>query len=201
MSVSELASRDRRALVYGGALFLVLVLAFKAVPAWLAWRSGSIAGAAELSAELGRSRLAIRGVRGALDTTEARVARLRAAAPTLLVVQTPSEAPAQLTDVIREAARLSGMEIETAESRVDSAGGPGLRHVVATVQGTADVAGLAALLYRLEGGEPVLAVREFSVQQQNVAVPSDGVEALRVRLSVEGLAMVRGDGRDEGTER
>lgn len=190
MSAADLAPRDRRALAFGGTLFLALVLTLKGVPAWLAWREDSIASATELSAELGRARLAIRGVRGALDSTEARVARFRAAGPSLLVVPTPAEAPALLTDVVREAARLSGVEVESLESRVDSTGGRGLRHVVATVQGTGDVAGLATLLYRLEGNETLLAVRELSVTPQAVSAPPDAVEALKIRLTIEGLAIV-----------
>jgi hypothetical protein len=197
MSPADLAPRDRRTLALGGAVLLFLLLAFRGVPAWLAWRTEATTSAAELSRELQQTQLAIRGVRGALDTTEARVARLKAAAPALLVVEAPSEAPALLADVVREAARLSGVAVESLESRVDSAGGARLPHVVATVQGTGDVSGLSAFLHRLEGNATLLAVRELSVQPQSVGTPRDAVESLRIRMIIEGLAVVRGG---EGSE-
>jgi hypothetical protein len=191
VSTGEFATRDRRALMLGVGAVLLLLLAFRGVPAWLAWRSDSMASAAELGAELSRARAAVRDVRGALDTTQARVARFRAAGPSFLVARTPAEAPEVLAELVREAARLSSVEVQSVESVVDTAGGPALRHVVATVQGTGDVYGVAALLYRLEGHEALLAVRELSIQPQNVDTPPDAAESLRVRLRIEGLAAVQ----------
>jgi hypothetical protein len=193
----EPVSRDRRALTLGAGLILILLLAFRGVPAWLAWRADSVASAAELSAELRRARTAVRDVRSALDTTQARVARFSAAGPSFLVARTPAEAPEVLAELVREAARLSSVEVQSLESRVDTAGGPALRHVSATVQGTGDVWGVAALLYRLEGHEALLAVREVSIHPQSVDTPPDGVESLRVRMRIEGLAAVQPERKSE----
>ena len=62
------------------------------------------------------------------------------------------------------------------------------------VQATADIAGLGSFLYGLEKGPTLLAVRRLDVRPQNVDSPGDQVETLAIRLTVEGLALVRARG-------
>ena len=59
------------------------------------------------------------------------------------------------------------------------------------VQATADIVGLSSLVHALERGPVLLAVRRLSVRPQSVDSPTDQVETLSIRLTVEGLALVQ----------
>jgi len=63
------------------------------------------------------------------------------------------------------------------------------------VQATADIVGLASFLRRLEGGPMSLAVRRLAVRPQNPASPPELPELLSIRITVEGLALIRPGGK------
>jgi hypothetical protein len=73
---------------------------------------------------------------------------------------------------------------------MDTAAGA-LQRVVANVSATGDIAGLTAVLHRLEGHRILLAVHDLSVYPQSVETPQDAVEVLDFRFTVEGLALVK----------
>jgi hypothetical protein len=190
MIFSRLASRDLRALL-GGCVILVSVIGtFKGLPAWLAWRDDALTVSAEISAELDRAQKAVEGVESALDSAEARLRRFRDLGSSLLIVSESVEATLALEDQIREAARLSMVRVGSVETRMDTAAGA-LQRVVANVSATGDIAGLTAVLHRLEGHRILLAVHDLSVYPQSVETPQDAVEVLDFRFTVEGLALVK----------
>jgi len=194
MTLRDLAPRDRRALLLGGTILAIVLGTFEAMPAWLSWRDEALAAAKELALELQRTRTTVNGLESVLDSAEARVARFREVGSALLVVQEPAEAPVALTDLLREAARLSSVQVDDVVTRVDTAGPLPLRRVVASVRAVGDIAGLAKLLHRLEGHRVLLAIQELNIQPLSVETPNDAVEQLRIHFTVEGLALVASAG-------
>jgi len=194
VNLNRLGARDRRALAFGAVTMLGLVLAFRGVPAWRAWRAEARAVAAELQSQAAQSDALLAGFAGSLDTLEARTARMLGVGPALLSGDTPAEAGSTLVALLAELGRQSLVRLEAVDIRVDTSRARPLPRVTVEVQATADIAGLSAFLYRLEKGPALLAVRRLAIRPQAVDGPADQLETLSIRLAVEGLALVRAPG-------
>lgn len=191
MSGALLSARDRRTIAVGATVVMGLVGVLRGLPAWRAWRADARAAAVEMLSRAGRTEAVLAGSSQALDTLEVRTARLRQVVPALLAGETPAEAASMLTAVIADVARRSLVRLDAMEVRVDTSDRKSLPRVSLDAQATADVRGLASLLYSLERGPTLLAVRRLVVQPANVQSPPDQIENLSIRLTVEGLALVR----------
>jgi hypothetical protein len=186
---------DRRALTLGAGVIVTLVVGFRGFPAWRAWRADARAAAAERITQAAQTDAVLAGFESSLDTLERRTARMLAVAPALLTGDTPAEAVSNLAALVADAARAASVRLDAVDIRVDSSKVHVLPRVSIELQATADVVGLAALLRRLEGGPTLLAVRRLSVRPQNPASPPEVPEMLSVRLTVEGLALIRQGGK------
>ena len=190
----SLAHRDQRALALGAAGILGLLVAFRAGPAWRVWRAEARAAAFEGMSQVARTDAVLGSFPATLDSLEARTARVRATGPALLTGDTPAEAGSTLAGLLGELSRQTLVRLDAIDIRVDTSKARVLRRVTVEVQATADVAGLGSFVARLEKGPTLLAIRRLEVRAQNVDGPGDQVETLAIRLTVEGLALVRARG-------
>jgi hypothetical protein len=174
---------------------VTLLIGFRGLPAWRAWRSDARAAAVERITQAAQTDAVLAGLESNLDTLEGRSARMLAVAPALLTSDTPAEAASNLAALVADAARTASVRLDAVEIRVDSAKTHALPRVSVEVQATADVVGLASLLRRLEGGPTLLAVRRLAVRPQNPASPPDQAELLSVRVTVEGVALIQLGGK------
>jgi hypothetical protein len=127
------------------------------------------------------------------DTVVARNARYVALAPALLSGNSPAEASATLASLVSGAASAAGVKLGAVQLRVPADTGARRTFVRIAVHAdvTGDIRGVTTLLANLEHGAARLRVRDLTVTQPDVAAPGDRVEALRVELTVEGLAMAK----------
>ena len=189
--IESLATRDRRALIIGVIVIAGLAVAMRALPAWWRWRSDVRANAAEALAQQGRMGAVLGEFSRSLDTLSSRVVALRRLGPVFLTGSTPSEAASMLAVFVGDVARSSLVRVDAIELQVDTARRQDLPRIRAEVQATADVSGLAALLAHFERGPLLLSVERLSVRPQAVDSPGDQVESLAIRITVEGLALIR----------
>jgi Type II secretion system (T2SS), protein M subtype b len=198
MNWSTLTTHDRRVLLLGAGSILGLVAIFRGIPAWLAWQRDAHAAAAQRVSAADQDAVLLAAFPAALDSLEARTTRLLTIRPALLTAESPEEASSNLAAALADMARRAQVRLDGVDVRVDSSGVTALVRASAEVQATADIAGLAALLRSVEHGPVLLSVRRLKVQPQNVASPPDQVESLSLRLTIEGLVLLRR--RGAGTE-
>lgn len=198
MTWSTLTAHDRRVLLLGAASILGLVAVFRGIPAWLAWRRDAHAAAAQRVSAADQDAVLLAAFPSALDSLEARTTRLLTLRPALLTAESPGEASSNLAAALADLARRAPVRLDGVDVRVDSSRATALMHAKVEIQATADIAGLAALLQGLEHGPLLLTVRRVKVQAQNVASSPEQVESLSLRLTVEGLVLLRrrGAGRE-----
>jgi hypothetical protein len=188
--------RDRRAVLIGAGVIGSLGLLARGVPAWRTWVSDARAGVAEQQRAVSDADGLVAHAREVRDTLAARNARYVALAPALVAGRTPAEASATLASIVSTAASGAGVKLGTVQLR--PVGDTGARRTFVRVGVHADmigdVAGLTTLLASLERGPVRLRVREITVTQPDAAAPGDRVEALRIELTIEGLALVHRGG-------
>jgi type II secretion system (T2SS) protein M len=191
MNWSTLSAHERRVLLLGATVIMAMIAAFRGVPAWRAWYLESRSAATERMSAASRDGALLAGFPAALDSLEARTARLVRVRPSLLTGESPSEASSNLAAIIAELARGSSVRLEGVDARIDSSRTNALPRASVDLQATADIAGLAALVRSVENGPVLLTIRRLNVRAQNVASPSDQVELLSLRLTIEGLVLLR----------
>lgn len=185
-----MTTRDRRVFI-GGVIGVVgLILAFRGIPAWRAWRAEALAAAFEMRSQAAQTETVLAGFSQDLDSLEARTRRLAALGPALFAAETPREAASNLAALVGELGRQSLVRVDAVEIRVDTARGKILPRVSVEARATADIAGLASLLQRFEKGPDLLALRRLVVRPQNVQSPSDQPEQLWLQFTVEALALL-----------
>ncbi len=188
----SLTGRDRGTLAAGGAVITVLIIVFRALPAWRTWRGDTRAAASEMLSQARLVEAAVAGFPAAADSLQARITRLLREGPGLVAGDTPTEAAANLAALIAEVARQSSVRLDAVEVHVDTSRTHLLPRVTVDAQATGDIVGLAALLRHLDQGPTLLAVRRLLVRPQATAGPPGQVETLTIRIAVEGLALVPG---------
>lgn len=189
--MATLSARDRRVLGIGAATILGLLLVLRGVPAWWDWRANTRAAAAESIGRWLAMQTTLEGLPRALDTLEARTARMREMGPAFFTGTTLADASAMLTAMVGEMARASQVRLDAMDVRIDSASDPRRPRIRLEAQATADIAGLAELVERLEKGPPLLAVTRIAVRPHNPDTPAEQIETLALRFTVEGLALLR----------
>jgi Type II secretion system (T2SS), protein M subtype b len=184
-----LSPRDRRTLAAGALTILLLVLLGRGLPAWRRWDAGVRASAVELAGEAARAELAARELPAMLDSLEARRARLVAVGSGVLEGGSPAASGAILAALVSGSAARAGVQIGSVQVRPDTAGAGTFIRVSVRADGTGDLGAITRMLVLLEGAPELLAVREASITQPAPGGPAEQPEALRLELSVEGLAL------------
>lgn len=168
---------------------MTLLLAARGIPAWLGWQRETRAGAAELHAEATRAIASVRGAESTHDSLIAREVRYLALVPGLLDGDSPAAAAAALSSLVSGAAETGGVRVGSLQLRNDSTSRGAFTRVAVRASLVGDIRGLTRMLAALEQGPELLAIRELSVTQPDVAAGDDRPEMLRAELLVEGLVL------------
>jgi len=181
---------ERRTLAVGAVVSaLALLAAYGVAPTARRWSAREAIVESKVE-RLARLRALARDERALRAAVRAREARLAARPQRPLAARTPALAAAALQTLVQGYAAQSQVSVSRIEAAGDEApaGGPtegagdgALPSVVATVVGTADVYGLAALLGLLQHGPRLVEVT--GVQVQTIPGPR-GEELLQLSLTV-----------------
>jgi type II secretion system (T2SS) protein M len=185
----HMSGRDRRALMFGVVSIAILLAMGKGAPKLISWERGARSDASDQQEDFDRATAEIARVSEVRDSAKARGARLIALAPQLVGGDSPATASATLAGIISGAAALSNVKIGALQLEADTSSRGTFMRVGIRGEATGDIAGLAAMLAKLEGGPTLLAVRELSITQTEIAAPADHMEALRIEMKVEGLML------------
>ena|SRR3990172_3140091 len=182
--------RDRRALLAGGTVIVVAIMALRMIPGAARSYGQMRDRTAERLATLDRARIAL-ATRPATEDSFALAAReLVALAPKLVTGDTQAEAAATLTAEVSLAADRAGLRVISLNAVPDSSTGTfvpvGLR---GELEG--DIRGLAAFVKRVEGGTVLLTVKSLRVLAGDPLERQPGPEQLRIELVVAGWRLNR----------
>jgi hypothetical protein len=190
-----LGERDRTTLVVGSAIVATLFVAARGVPALTRWQTMQRDEAVAMANELGDARLAQRLGPLMRDSLRAQRARLAQLDSSLLVAATPAAAASALAETLGELAKDAAVKVSAMQLSADSASTRSIAHVSVRMMATADIYGLAEFLRGVETGRELLAVRELAVSQPEPVAPPNKPEALRVDITVSGLARIATEAR------
>lgn len=196
--IPRISDRDRRTLAAGALVIVLLVLLGRGLPAWRRWDADIRASAAEMAAEAARAEQAVRLLPAGLDSLEARRARLVAVGRGALGGGSTAASAAALASLVSGSAARAGVQIGSVQVRPDTASAGTFMRIAVRADGTGDLPAITRMLVLLEGAPELLAVRELSITQPNPGGPAEQPEALRVEVSVEGLALARRDALPPG---
>jgi hypothetical protein len=183
----RMSLRDRRALSIGAGTILGLVVLGRGLPALLSWERKEATRAQAQGAELARVRVEIARAPMVQDSARAHGARIVALAPLILGGDSPATASATLAGIISGAAARANVRVGALQLHADTASKSTFVRVGVRGEVTGDIAGVTAMLASLERGPTMLAIRELSITQPELAAASDQMESLHVELVVEGL--------------
>jgi hypothetical protein len=186
------SARDRRTAFVGGVVVLSLLVIGRGAPAWYRWRGNSAASSRLVLAEA----LEVTGsMNRRLDVDAAnRRAELQrmAVSPAFVNGSGVATAAANLASIVGDAATTNGMHLGALQASGDSAvsRSGGVARVRVRGDATGDVTAVTQFLAALEGGVPLVAVREVSLSQAdaNASASAGQPESLRVEFVVEALA-------------
>ena len=187
----QISDRDRRTLVTGIGVIVLLVLLSRGLPAWRRWDADTRASAAEMATEAARAEQTVRLLPASLDSLEARRARFVALGNGVLEGESTAASGAALASLVSGAAARAGVQIGSVQVRPDTASAGTFMRISVRADGTGDLPAITRLLAMLEGAPELLAVRALSITQPAPGGPAEQPEALRLELSVEGLALAR----------
>jgi len=185
-----LSVRDRRTLTIGVTVIGTLFGVSRGLPAVRDWERGRVSDAAALAQQAEAARVGVRLLPALRDSLRDREARLATLDSTLLSGASPAAAASDLASTLGDMADEAPLKVTAMQLRADSAAAGSLTPVAVRVTGVTDVAGLAAFLRAVEGGDVPLLVRELAVSQSEPGAPSGRVETLRVDILVEGIARI-----------
>ena len=189
MSLVGWNRRDRRALVGGAIVMLVMLGSARALPALIARQREIRAEDVEARDMLARERGLIARADQSRESTLVRGHRMIALAPAILVGDSPNAAGATLAALLSGAAAVSNIRLGTVQLRADSLSHEAFTRVGARVVATGDVRGVLRMLDVLDRGPTLLAVRSVAITQPDPAAGDDRIEALHVELEIEGLML------------
>lgn len=184
--------RDRRALGLGLVTLVLVGGAGRGIPAWQRWEESARTTSERVTAELAIMEANVRQLPTLRDSAGMRWQRLAALTPLVIEAPSPAEAGAILGAHLAEIAEQSRVKVTSMVIRPDSLFRGGVARAGVRLHAMADVAGLTALLARIEGGELLLAVRELAISQPEPAAADETPEALRVEMVIEALTLQAG---------
>ena len=181
-----MTSRDRRAIVVGGALVATAVLGLRVVPGVAAHLVEEQDRVVERTALHARARDELANAVVLRDSAARLTRAIVALAPRILTGTAAEEAGADLAGRMNHAASGSSAKLERIEPVADTVRAGRLQRVRARAILETDVRGLAALLRRIEGDDAVLTVEQLTVTTTDPASPERAPELLRVEVTVSG---------------
>ncbi|MFL5560837.1 MAG: type II secretion system protein GspM [Gemmatimonadaceae bacterium] len=184
---AALSSRDRRVLAIGVLMCFTLVVGTRGVPTLLRWTRETRANATQLSDEAARAQRSVEDAARTRDSLAIRRAQYSAITPRLLEGETAAGAGAVLASLVSSIAAESNVRLGSVQIKADTAHADAFVAIRVHADVIGDVSGLATMLAALERGRTLVAVRELSLAQPDLAAGDDRPEALRGELTVEGL--------------
>jgi hypothetical protein len=185
----RISERDRRTLVIGAVVVAAALLLARGVPAWRRWDADAHTSAAARAREAARVESTVRQLPAGLDSLQARRARYVALGRGILDGESTAAAGASLASLVSGAAARAGVRMGSVQVRPDTAGAGTFLRIAVRADATGDLPAITRMLETLEGGRTLLAVRDVSITQPNPGGPAEQPEALRLELTVEGLAL------------
>ena len=185
-----MTSRDRKALLLGGAVILGAVLVLRVIP-WgvrsvLALRTRTL----ERVETLARARDALAAAPAQRDSLTLALGAVVALAPRLVDGRSAAEASASLSALVSMSASRHQVRLVRLDPLPDSAAGV-FRRVAVRAELEGDVRGLTRFLRTIETGDPLLTVPALAVLAPDAQGRSPGPEALRAEVSIEGFFLPR----------
>lgn len=181
-----MTSRDRRALVLGGATALAAVLGLRVLP----WGIGSALSAQrelhQQAALLARARADLAESPRLRDSAEVLTPAVVALAPKLLSGDTPAEAVADLSGRLNLAASRNEAKLERTDQVPDSAVAGRLRRVRVRASVETDIRGVMGYLRAIEFGDAVLSVADLRIVAPDPSSGERMPEVLRLEVTVDG---------------
>lgn len=185
MTAGSLSARDRLTLAVGIAVCGSIVGVGRGLPALRMWEGARLSAAAEAEARVARVEMAAR-LASAAQSGAARAQAARVALDSLTILAaTPAEAGAALSLLLGAYADTSGVRVVSSAIRADSAFIRGFATARVQLTAVAEIDAVMAMLELVEGGPPILAVRELLATRGDAAV--NGAQTLRVEMAVEVL--------------
>ena len=188
----RVGARDRKIALIGGVVVVSLLVIGRGGPAWYRWRSNA---AASTNVVLAAALEATGSVNRRLEVDAAnRRAGLQemAVSPAFVNGSGVATAAANLASIVGDAATANGMHLGALQASGDSAisRSGGVARIRVRGDATGDVTAVTKFLAALEGGVPLIAVREASLTQgdANASATAGTAESLRVEFVVEALA-------------
>jgi hypothetical protein len=179
-------ARDRRALVVGGLIVGVAVLALRVVPRAVATLGREWTALEQSARLLAQSRAEVQGAATLDDTAAVLEQEVLALAPAILTGGTEAEAVADLVHRLTVLTQDRSALIERTDHVPDSLRAGALRRVVVRFTLRADSEGLFDLVREIEGGTVVLPIRHLRVLAPEPLAPATMPERLRAELTVQG---------------
>jgi hypothetical protein len=192
--IRTLSDRDRRTLVVGVVVITLLVLLSRGVPAWRRWDAAVRASAAEMATEAARAEQTVRLLPASLDSLEARKGRFIAVGAGVLDGESAAASGAALASLVSGAAARAGVQVGSVQVQPDTASAGTFMRIAVRADGTGDLPAITRMLSLLEGAPELLAVRDLAITQPTPGGPAEQAEALRMEITVQGLALVRREG-------
>jgi len=184
--------RDRRAVLFGGAIVLGSVLLLRVVPGGVRWMLASERELGQRAELLGHARAELAQA-GALSDSAARITRaLAGLAPKLLVGSTRAEAGADFAGRLSLLAARHQVKLERVDQLADSAAAGRLRRIAVRVTLESDIRGIFGLLQALASGDAPLSVEALRIVAPDPGGTGAGPETLKGELSLTGWYLGKG---------
>lgn len=186
------SSRDTRALAAGSIVIALIFVGFKGYPAWRDWQQSLRVEATRRIVYAQRVSTTLNGFADQLDSLEARSKRLVDSRDSFIAADSLGAAPVRLQAIVSEAAAAAMVRVEAMQTRMLPPSDSALPRVELELKGIGDIAGVSALLRRVETGSPMLAIRQLRVRPHDVGSPADSPELLAISLLVEAVVLETG---------
>jgi hypothetical protein len=187
-----MTTRDRRALIWGGAAVLGAVLLLRVLPMTVRSVSALRTEAAERVETVARANDVLAAAPATRDSLARVLGAVIALAPRLVEGRTAAEAQASLSGLVSFAASRHALRIVRLDPLPDSVADGAFSRVAVHVELEGDVSGLTRFLGAVETGDPLLTLPALSVQATDPVGRPNAAEQLKIEATVAGLYLPRG---------
>ena len=193
-------ARDRRALLFGGAMVLAAVVALRVAPWGIARAVAAEGELRERATLLARARADLADAPLLRDSAGVLTRAVIGLAPRLLSGDTPTEALADLSGRLTLAASRSQAKLERTDQLADSTAAGRLRRVRVRTALESDIRGVVGFLRAIELGDAVLSIEDARILAADPTSGEQVPEILRVEVTVTGWFLAqreKGKGKGE----
>lgn len=180
-------SRDMRTLIFGAVCIAGMLTISRGIPLLVASYRATAMQLRTTHDELEQDRQIVAQRSNVLASLDRTTTAFLGASPAFLKGSSADQAAAMLASVISDAADANGVHLSSLQPVVDSTSRTLIVPILVRVSGAGDVRGVSGMLRDLEGGVPLVDVRQVTIAQPDPAAPSDRMESLHIELTARGL--------------